>query len=297
MNKEAKILITGGTGLIGSYLLRKLLKEGYQNISCIKRSTSNNGIIADIENDIDWCIGDIRDSVSIHDYFEGIDLVVHCAGMISFWPKEFRQMYDINVVGTENIVNLCLEHNVKQLIHLSSIEALGKNEDNSVIDEETEYKEEMQHTKYANTKYLGELEAWRGSAEGLNTVIYNPALVMGATYWNHGPMKVVSDVFHGLDYYPQGTMPVIDVRDLVDAIVSNLNNEKLFGQRVIVGSHHVKYKELLDTIASNLKVDKPSKVLTGTTARLAIFIERLKSIFTNAKPLINKEIYFFLPFF
>lgn len=291
MNKTSNILVTGGTGLIGSYLLRKLVNNGYQNITAIKLPDDSTELVDDVANHISWQTADVRDQVSMHDYFGDVHTVIHCAGMISFWRKEFRQMYDVNVKGTEHIVNLCLEHNVSQLVHLSSIEAIGKNEDDSPIDEETEWKEEMQHTQYGMTKYLGELEVWRGKAEGLSTVIYNPALVLGAAYWNHGPMKLIKDIYHGLNYYPAGSIALIDVRDLVDVIVNNLENETLHGERIIVGSYNQTYKKLMDAFATQLKVSKPSKLLHGSTAQLAISWEKLKSIFTQSKPLINKETY------
>lgn len=291
MNKESKILVTGGTGLIGSYLLRKLVASGYQNIFGLKRSTSPLHLLEGVYDKVRWFDADVRDSVSMHDHFIGVDTVIHCAGMISFWPKEFREMYDVNVIGTANVVNLSLEHGVNQFIHLSSIEALGKNEDDSPIDERTEYKEEMQHTKYANTKYLGELEAWRGQAEGLNTVIYNPALVLGAYYWDHGPMSMIKEIYQGLNYYPQGSIAMIDVRDLVDVIVSNLDNKSLQGERIILGSYNQKFKKIFDSIAANLEVSKPTKALKDNLAQLVIFFEKIKSLFSGSKPLINKETY------
>lgn len=291
MNKESKILVTGGTGLIGSYLLRKLIASGYQNVSSLKRSTSPLHLLAGVSEKINWHDADVRDSVSMYDHFIEVDTVIHCAGMISFWPKEFRQMYDVNVTGTANVVNLCLQHDVGQLIHLSSIEALGKNEDDSPIDEQTEYKEEMQHTKYANTKYLAELEAWRGKAEGLSTVIYNPALVLGASYWADGPVGIVKDIHAGLNYYPQGSIAMIDVRDVADVIVSNLDNQSLQGERIILGSYNQDFKTMFDAIATQLEVSKPTKALKPNLAQLVIFLERIKSLFSGSKPLMNKETY------
>ena len=289
MNKTTKILVTGATGLIGSYLIRKLVNKGYTNISAIILPDDSSTLIADASENIKWCVADVTDQVSMDEYFVGIDTVIHCAGMISFWKNEFKQMYDVNVTGTNHVVNLCLEHEVRQLIHLSSIEALGKSEDGSPMNEKNEWKEEMQHTQYANTKYLGELEVWRGNAEGLNTIIYNPALVLGTGFWNSGPMKMIKDIYQGLDYYPKGSIAVMDVRDLADLIISNLDKSSLYGNRMILGSYNKSYQELMNGIATHLKVAKPSKLLQGATAQLAIVWEHIKSLFTNTKPLINKE--------
>ncbi len=291
MNKQSKILITGGTGLIGSHLLRKLVSSGFENLHATHLPRDPFHLVQDIHSKVNWHEADITDSVALHDIFLEVKTVIHCAGMISFWPKEFKKMMRVNVDGTATIVNLCLEFKVDRLIHLSSIEALGKEEDDSIISETTEWKEDIDHTKYAVSKYLGELEAWRGLAEGLDVIIYNPALVLGAGYWDSGPMKLFKDVFNGLKYYPRGGMAMVDVRVLIKTIIDNLDNDKMYGNRFIVGSYNVKFKTLLDQIASHLKVDKPSKALTGLTATLAIRLEQLRSVFTNSKPLINNETY------
>jgi len=179
MNKNAKILVTGGSGFIGSYLLRKLVRSGFTDLHAIHVPDDPLDLVTDIKSKVKWYVADITDNVTLHDVFLNVHTVIHCAGIISFWPKEYKEMYRVNVNGSATIVNLCLEHQVECLIHLSSIEALGKEEDGSIISEKTEWKEDTDHTQYAVTKYLGELEVWRGIAEGLNVVIYNPALVLG----------------------------------------------------------------------------------------------------------------------
>lgn len=289
MNKSAKILVTGGSGLIGSYLLRKLVDNGHQAIHAIHLPGDSLDLVADIKDKVIWHVADITDMVALYDLFDGVETVIHCAGMISFWPREFKEMYRVNVDGTATIVNLCLEHNVDRLIHISSIEAIGKEEDNSLISERTEWQEDTDHTKYGVSKYLGELEAWRGIAEGLDVIIYNPALVLGAGLWDHGPMKIVKDVYDGLKYYPKGATAIVDVRDLVDTILLNLENHEMYGNRYIVGTHNVKFKDLLDLIAVHLQVDRPSKPLTGLPASTAILLEQIRSVVSKAKPLINKE--------
>lgn len=288
MNKQAKILVTGGTGLIGSYLIRLLLKRGFSKIIATHNRAAFE-LVEDIKDQVEWHRIDIEDDVAYSEIIIGVDTVIHCAGMISLWPKEFKEMFRVNVNGTANIVNLCLLHDVKRLIHLSSIEALGKEEDGSTISEKTEWKEEITHTKYAQSKYYGELEVHRGHAEGLHTIIYNPALVLGAGLWNAGPMSLVQEVYKGLNYYPRGSMAMIDVRDLVKTIVDNIDNEQMNGERYIVGSYNEKFKSLINQLAESLDVAKPQKALVGMVAKIAIRLEKIKSVFTNSKPLINKE--------
>lgn len=288
MNKSSKILITGGTGMIGSYLLRLLIKRGFNNIVATHNRASFE-LVEDIKDEIEWHRIDIADEVAFTDIIAGVDTVIHCAGMISLWPKEFKEMFRVNVNGTANIVNLCLLHNVNRLIYLSSIEALGKEEDGSSISETTEWKEEVIHTKYAISKYYGELEVHRGHAEGLQTIIYNPALVLGAGLWNAGPMSMVHEIYNGLNYYPRGSLAMVDVRDLVKTIVDNIDNMQMDGNRYIVGSYNKKFKTLLNQLATNLEVNKPTKALQGSVAQFAIGLEKIKSVFTNSKPLINRE--------
>lgn len=126
VSREASILVTGGTGFLGSYLLRYLLAYGYTNIRALCRPTSDFALLDGVRDRIDWVEADILDFMDVQEAVSGADRVFHCAAFISFHRGEKRRMIRANREGTANVVNACLYGGVKKLIHSSSIAALGR---------------------------------------------------------------------------------------------------------------------------------------------------------------------------
>ncbi|RZL52561.1 MAG: NAD-dependent epimerase/dehydratase family protein, partial [Pedobacter sp.] len=118
------ILVTGGTGFLGSELIKQLTDSGLA-VRALKRSTSKIPKILDNNPLIDWVLGDINEPANLEDVFVGITKVFHCAAFVSFNPKDKKQLFHVNIDGTSNIVNLCVEHNCR-LLRVSSVAALGE---------------------------------------------------------------------------------------------------------------------------------------------------------------------------
>ena len=197
------ILVTGGTGLVGAHLLLYLVENGenvraiYRNLDTIQKTKSlfqqNQKI--DLFQKIDWIEADILDIPSLKIVFENIDYVYHCAGHISFDPKDENSLRKTNIEGTANIVNFCIDNKVKKLCHVSSIAALGDLAQNeTVVSETSEWNPEMCHSDYAISKYGAELEVWRGFQEGLEVVIVNPGVILGSTIFDSGSGVIFSKV-------------------------------------------------------------------------------------------------------
>ena len=127
--KNKKIFITGATGFVGSYLIRYLVQSGYTNIVAMKRSTSRMDLVTEVVDLVTWVEGDVLDVPFLEDIFSsGIDIVFHCAAVVSFDPRDREEMYAINVTGTANVVNIALDFGIEKLIHVSSIAAIGREE-------------------------------------------------------------------------------------------------------------------------------------------------------------------------
>src|SRR5690606_19437736 len=177
------VLLTGGTGLIGSHLLFRLLESGervralYRSKESLEKVSRVFGYYSDRPGELmargAWFQGDITDSISLDMAFEWIQKVNHAAGLVSFDPKGRRALEKINVQGTANVVNLCLKHRVEKLCHISSISAIGPSKKGKIATEENPWGEGS-NTAYGKSKTEGELEVWRGSQEGLKVVILNP---------------------------------------------------------------------------------------------------------------------------
>ena len=204
------ILVTGGTGLVGSHLLLHLLEKG-ENVRAIYRNKKNIVKVkslfdyydkVDLVDKIDWIEADILDIPSLEIAFENVDYVYHCAGFISFDPNDENQLRKVNIEGTANIVNFCIAKKIVKLCHVSSIAALGDLTANQIIlTENTEWNPEKLHSDYAISKYGAEMEIWRGQQEGLKAVIVNPGVIFGPRFWNQGSGAFFSTIKKGIPFY------------------------------------------------------------------------------------------------
>ena len=127
------ILVTGATGFLGAELVKQLTDSNIA-VRAIKRASST--VPAFLQNNplLTWHLADVNETESLADAFEGITHVYHCAATVSFNPKDKAQLFKINIEGTANIVNLCMENNVR-LLHVSSIAALGIAKEGQLITE------------------------------------------------------------------------------------------------------------------------------------------------------------------
>lgn len=267
-DKNSTILVTGGTGFLGAYLLRYLCKEGYTDIRAIKRSTSKMDLVAPVTDQIRWLEGDILDVVFLEDIMQDIDKVYHCAGFVSHSPKDKDRMNEVNGTGTANVVNACLIAGVKKLLHISSIASVGRRKDKETISESSKWERNPLNSAYAVSKFLSEQEAWRGQAEGLNTVIINPAVILGSGFWDQTTCELFKKVWDGLRFYPIGGSGFVDVRDVARMCIE-LMESPITNRRFIACSENLSYLSFFSQIATVLDKPVPSIKVPPLLARTA----------------------------
>lgn len=290
------IFVTGGTGLVGSHILLRLAKDGMP-FKALKRETSSLQICEnvfsyytakDLFAKINWVTGDVNDIPSLENAMEGCSKVLHCAGMISFYPAEAELMRKVNIEGTANVVNVALSKGIKKLGHISSIAALGRNSTVGVVDEECYFKATKLDSNYALSKYYAEQEVWRASQEGLNVVIVNPSVILGPGDWNKGSSQIFQRIHKGLKFYTTGSTGYVDVMDvansLIDLLFSSVKNE-----RFIVNGANLKYRDCFDRIAVELGKSKATIKVTPLLKELAWRLEAIRSFITSKTPLLTKE--------
>jgi nucleoside-diphosphate-sugar epimerase len=208
--------------------------------------------------------------------------------MISFSSSQKEKMFRSNVEGTANIVNSALKNNVKRFCYISSIAALGRKKKSDNIDETSVWEESSNNTFYAQTKYLAELEVWRGIEEGLNAFIVNPSIVLGPGNWNTGSSRLFKYVFDEKPFYPKGEMNFIDVRDVSDIVCSLLYTETR-GERFILNAGKIPYKDAFFLIADRFKKKRPVYQATRFISEIAWRLYKIRSAFTGKEPLLTKE--------
>ncbi len=292
------ILVTGGTGLIGSHVLYELALKN-DHIRAIKRPSSDIRNVLKVFGyyagdpdvlfrKIDWIDSDLTDYLPLSEAFKGIDRVYHCAGLVSFDRKIKKELFETNVTGTSNIVNICLERHVKKICYVSSIASFGEYDGISPIDEKTRSKPEKKNSLYSLSKLKGEMEVWRGIAEGLNGIIVNPSVVLGPGFWNNGVGKTYKLVSRGMRFYTLGSTGYVDVRDL-SRIMVKLMESDISGEQFLVSSENLTFKEILSLISASLHRKDPNihanRFLTGLGWR----INALISIITGKEQTVTRD--------
>lgn len=285
---SAKILVTGGSGFLGSYIIKQLVEKGYA-VRAIRRSTAIPfWISSSILNIVEWVEGDILDVVALEEAMEGIDSIIHSAAVVSFAKKDRQTMYQVNVEGTANVVNIALEKKVKRLIHISSVAALGRTAGGGHVTEEKKWEDSKVNTHYAKSKYKAELHVWRGISEGLEAVILNPGTILGYGDWNNSSCAIFKNVYEEFNWYSSGINGFVDVEDVARAAILFLENN-INEQRFIVNGDTWSFKKLQDTIADGFGKKHPAKQTTPFLMAVAWRLEKLKSILSGKKPLLTKE--------
>ena len=285
---DGGILITGGTGFLGSYIIKELIEKNY-TVRAIRRSHKLPSYISkEILDKVEWVEGDILDVVSLEEAMDGIDTVIHTAALVSFVKKDRKQMYQVNVEGTANVVNIALEKNIKRFVHISSVASLGRMANGGSVNEEKKWEESKVNTHYAKSKYKGELEVWRGLSEGLSGIILNPSTILGYGDWNCSSCAIFKKVHDGFNWYTPGINGFVDVQDAARATVS-LMESNITEQRYIINGDNWLFKKLQDTIAVSMGKKKPSHQTTPLLLNVAWRMEKLKSFFTGKRPLLTRD--------
>lgn len=252
-----QILVTGGTGFLGSYLLKKLSEENLK-IRAIYRNKNRiqeNKILQEIpKNKIEWIQADLLDIVSLEDAFQNVKQIYHCGAMVSFNTKNRQKMRKINISGTANMVNLALDLGIEKFLHVSSIASLGPSK--KIIDESNTWKTSKKNSQYSISKYLSELEVWRGIEEGLNAVIVNPSVIIGAGNWNEGTCRMFKTVWNGLKFYSSGKTGYVAVEDVVACMIQ-LMNSNAQNERFILNGENLSYKDFFTLVAKALNKKSP----------------------------------------
>ncbi|MEO8763962.1 MAG: SDR family NAD(P)-dependent oxidoreductase [Ginsengibacter sp.] len=283
LNSTEKILVTGAAGLIGTELVKQLLEKGC-HVTALCNSMSLQMQHARLT--IAKC--DILDTNSLEEIMQGITHVYHCAGIVSFEPKDKYRLLKINVEGTANVVNACLDAGIQKLVHVSSVSAIGRIANDATVTEKMNWNEETNNSIYGKSKYLGELEVWRGIGEGLDAVIVNPSIVLGGDNWDSGSSALFKTAYNEFKWYTEGVTGFVDVGDVANAMIL-LMNSKISAQRFIISAENLSYKEIFFSIAKCFGKKPPGKKVSPFIAEIVWRLEAIKAGFTGRKHLLTKE--------
>ena len=280
-------LITGSSGLLGTYLIRELLKRG-EAITALYRSGIPSFLEEAEKSKVNWVKGDIGDVLLLEELMQECKQVYHCAGLVSFNPSRKQELFKINVEETANVVNAALSANIQKLVHVSSVAAIGRKRNNQTVHEGLKWDDNANPSYYGKTKYLGELEVWRGIAEGLDAVMVNPVIILGYGDWSHGSSATFRNAYNEFPWYTEGVSGFVDADDVAKAMVMLMDSD-ISAERFILSAENLPYRTIFTEMALAFGKKPPHRKVSPWMAELVWRIERWKSFFTGEDPLLTKE--------
>lgn len=300
------IFVTGGTGFLGAYLLYELLQTDHA-IKALKRPSSDLSHLqlvfrflasqqqrspeeaeADLQA-IHWVEGELLDTKLIRDALTNVDAIYHAAAYVSFDRRQRETIMDTNLHGTTNIVNLALECGVSYFYHVSSVAALQQ-KPGKLVDEQLEDFPQEFPTTYAESKFRGEREVWRGFAEGLQGYIVNPGVILGPGSLERGAGLIFQQVLKGLRFYPKGGGAYVDARDVVSAMLRLQDQPESYRNRFILVDKTVPVRQVLTHIADAFGLRPPRIPASASVSKLLGHLEEWRSYLTGQPPRITPEL-------
>ena len=287
------ILVTGGTGFLGAHLLIELCMDDAESIRALRRPASDTEMVRKLFGfygkeklfgRIEWRECDLRDMDAVAEALEGVSIVYHCAAKVSFWKKDRGEMQHTNVEGTQNLIDAALEMGVEKLCYVSSIAALGRAE---MICEDTVWDGTERHSDYARSKFDADLEVWRASAEGLETVMVRPSVIVGPWKQDSGTGSLFGQIGKGLKYYTGGANSFVDVRDVAKVMVW-LTKSQVVNDSFIVTAENLGYREIMGKIAKCIGKKPPQKHATPFITDIAWRMNAFKDLFSKRKSSFTK---------
>jgi dihydroflavonol-4-reductase len=281
------VLVTGGSGFLGSNLAAALLKEGC-SVRILRRAGSDLRALGSLQ--VEHVIGEVRDIDSLHRAINGCDTVFHTAAIISYWKQERHLMHEVNVLGTRNVAQACLENGVRRLVHTSSTAAVGFPENNSTADETNRFNWESYDVGYRNSKHYAEKEILRAVKQGLDAVMVNPTVIIGPRDIHFHGGQLIRDIRKKkIFYYVRGGMSVVYVDDVVRGHLQAARYGRT-GERYILSGENLSRREVISTIASVVGgIDPLFRMPQGLVTTVTMAAEFVAGIL-NRRPWVTREL-------
>ena len=291
------IVVTGATGLLGGHLLLELITSDEKIRALIRPGSNPEKVLsvwrychpepAKLLDKIEWVEADLIDQSHLEELIGKNDRVYHCAGVVSFNRRDMEAVYDTNVRATSLLVNTALKNEVAKLVHVSSIATIGT-EGNGELQDENMPVPAPAKKSYGSSKVLGELEVWRGIAEGLNAVIVNPSVILGAGNWQQSSARIFDTIFRGLSYFTRGTTGYVDVMDVARIMVMLMKSD-ISGERYILNADNVSFEYLFNKIAEALGVNAPAKYASKWMTQAGFRFEGIRTAITGKEPRLTRQ--------
>ncbi len=292
------VIVIGGTGLVGSHLLLELVGTETQIVATFQTKRKIEQVkkmfrFYQTENSenlwskIIWKKVNVNDIVGLEELISEGDEVYHCAALVSFHKRDFNRLMKVNREGTTNVVNVCLTNNIKKLCYVSSTAAVSGGADTEVS-EATKWKKTPETSGYSISKYGAEREVWRGIEEGLNAVMVNPCVILGAGNWSDSSLTILGTIKKGLKFFPPGGNAIVDARD-VAKVMRKLMKSEIQAERYLLIGENISFKTLFTRIAKKMKKSPPKLAVGRFGLNAARYIFGFLYLFSKKRSPITKD--------
>ena len=242
-----KVLVTGGTGFVGSQIVAALVRRG-DTVRVLHRATSKLIMLEGLP--IEHVLGDVQEPEAVARAVAGCDLVFHVAAVASYWRTQREQVYRVNVEGTRIVMEACLAAGVPRVVHTSSVAAIGIPRNGRPADERATFDAFSATFAYADSKHRAEAVVLQAVARGLPAVIVNPGAVYGAGDHNLISGSMVLELARrSVPLVPDGGLCVVDVDAIVRGHLAAAERGRI-GERYILGGENLTLLEIATEICA-----------------------------------------------
>ena len=283
-----RALVTGATGCVGANTVGCLLARGY-HVRAMRRTTSSLEALDGL--DADLVTGDILDPSSLVAAMEGCETVFHCAAVSDYWRTPADRTYQVNVDGTRNVLAAALEMGVKRLVYTSSVGALGLPPPGHLLDESSTFNIPPHRFYYGHSKHLAEQAVHDAIERGLDAVIVNPALVMGARDIHLIGGSALREAKRGLLWFaPPGGANWIDADTAGQGHVLAAERGRT-GERYILGGENLSHWEATNIIAQAAGGRRPRVILPPPLIGMAaLVVDGINRIWPGTPPFSGEQV-------
>jgi dihydroflavonol-4-reductase len=263
MDRVGKTLVTGGSGFLGSHVVRALAERG-DELRLLARRTSNLDHLDGMS--FERVTGDVTDRRAVRRAMDGVERVFHVAGRTSLRDQDRKAVFDVNVRGARIVFEEALAAEVTRLVHTSSVGAVGVAKPQGTADEKSPFEIGHLGIAYVNSKHEAELEAMRAAARGLPVVVVNPSFAFGPDDPTGTSMSLIRRfLLRRIPVYVDGALNIVDVRDVAAGHL--LADEKgTVGERYILGGRNFTFDRLFADLSRISGVDPPAIKLPASVA-------------------------------
>ncbi len=292
-----RIVVLGGTGILGAHLVHSLLGNGNQLRLLYRDEKRKEKLIDFIRThqkgefltEIEWFQGDLRNYEDIDLLLENSQQVYHCANKVSFDERDRKELLETNHLGTQNVVNIALKKKVEKFAFVSSIATLQADENESIINEESHWELSDTHSSYDTSKYLAELEVWRAAAEGLPMVIIQPGVILSAYDFQNSSGTIIPLYDRWFAFVFKGSIPFVDAQDVAERLVFLMNSSEV-NQRFIAVGESIPYTQFVPLLRRIFHRNKGIYV-SNTILSIVYGLYTLISFFLPFLPKYNRSIW------